>query len=70
MKTAEELFKELGFALIKDNFCRIKYENKVTGKTVSFIKAGEVVSIGPNCCGMSMQLLQAINKQVEELGWK
>lgn len=72
MKTAKEMFEELGY---------IKDENPRFGSEISYVKyckdgccrINDLIFYknGFDCddCLITYKLLQAINKQVEELGW-
>ena len=78
MKTAKELFEELGY---ERRFCDediISYENKKDwryDKNIDFyledkiIRCFQITVGGRFELSMTPQELQAINKQVEELGW-
>lgn len=78
MKSARELFKELGWYLdieTTDNqivYSKNKFSNDILGfigaKTITFDKEMESVYLD-DVNDISMLLLQAINKQIEELGW-
>lgn len=65
MKTAKEMFKELGYKCILIK----KDEENVIGfdlDTKSVYKTGVYDDISEN---ITLEELKAINKQVEELGW-
>lgn len=78
MKTAKEMFEELGY---ERRFCDediISYENKKDwryDKNIDFyledkiIKSFQITVGGRFELAMTPQELKAINKQVEELGW-
>lgn len=78
MKSAKELFEELGWYLdIETNdeqivYCKNRFNNDTFGfigaKTISFDKEMESVYLD-EINNISMLLLQAINKQVDELNW-
>ncbi len=62
---AKEMFEKLGF---KEDFhiAYIKYHNEEEDKYIWFDKAAKTIEI---MFDINMDLLKAINKQVEELGW-
>ena len=72
MKTAEEMFEELGYDLIVDKFF-IKYIKDID--QIIFDLKEKDISVYEYWCGeftyhpITLKELQAINKQVEELGW-
>lgn len=74
---AEEMFESLGFRKNKSacyNNGHILYEKPVMNGTDIFtveFKDGYVVytDLCMRCIKMSVELLKAINKQCEELGW-
>lgn len=79
MKSARELFEELGWYLdIETNDSQIVYsKNKFNNDTFGFIGAKaimfdkEMESVYlDDVNDISMLLLQAINQQINELGWK
>ncbi len=78
--SAKEMFEKLGYELVFENKEVLRYRKKhldvefwkvyelVTGeKRKKFIKVSTVYD-KPYL--ISLDLLQAINKQIEELGWK
>lgn len=80
MKSAKEMFEKLEFTKEKENRCFIQYENKKMSRYIEFIS-----NISDSChqitcyhkglifktnIHLTLEELQAINKQVEELGWK
>ena len=72
MKTAKEMFEELGYEQIKSNDEFIEYEKN--GRNISFelethTFSGVHVWLDCQAILIDMQELQAINKQVEEMGW-
>lgn len=75
--TAKEMFEQLGYKLTKENSLYIYYQ-KDTGNTIridkdskSIEKYVEDIYQNRNSYGyITYKELQAINKQVEELGWK
>ena len=73
MKTADEMFEELGYVRTKGNEYWIIYKN--FRKDIDFNLEHKTIMVGARM-GMeleseefNMQELQAINKKVEELGW-
>ena len=72
-KTADELFKELGYKKSHTQLEDLKYykddDNVIyfRMRKKAFNKSGEYDGM---CDYITMQELQAINKKVEELGWK
>ena len=74
MKTADELFKELGYEIIINNKTTLNYEKEglYMDKEIVFELLDKSVTAEygtGECCHISMEELQAINKKVEELGW-
>ena len=74
MKTAKEMFKELGYKLFKDNNYVIAFFKDTNWiefrKDIEVVKCYSLINdyyIEINNIGIKE--LQAINKQVEELGW-
>ena len=73
-KTADEMFEELGYEIIKNNKTTLNYEKEGLHlyKEIVFALLDKSVTVGygkGECCDISIQELQAINKKVEELGW-
>lgn len=73
MKTAKEMFEELGYTDVGDDefkrmYCTVDYSNH---RTIIFWKRWKQISINfdNNDDTLYLKELQAINKQVEELGW-
>ena len=72
MKTAKEMFEELGYKPFGINTELMSYQNKDKGYYIGFdIKRKKVMAHKPSSLWIFIELeeLQAINKQVEELGW-
>lgn len=74
MKTADEMFKELGYEIIVNSTITLNYEKEglYMDKEIVFKLLDKNVIVGygtGECCEVLMQELQAINKKVEELGW-
>lgn len=65
MKTAKEMFEELGF---KQEFhiSYVEYYNKEKDRYIWFYQDTETIEI---LFDIDMKTLQAINKQIEELEW-
>lgn len=66
--SAEEMFEKLGYEYKGNNYQYIIYENRQKMKTIWFEKISKtflIFGIGI----INNEELQAINKQVEELGW-
>lgn len=75
MKTAKEMFEELGYEKQKTINGMIgymkKYEDRKMAMVIIFNSVGETVIkyLNTEPCVIFMKELQAINKQVEELRW-
>lgn len=71
--TAKEMFGKLGYEyskLLSDDG-RIYYEHKQNNNQSSnFIMFDLDYKVISNDCDITLEEIQAINKQVEELGWK
>ena len=71
---ADEMFEKLGYIKVEDNKDNIEYRKIVEGDLfeIDFWKTDKTVSKNyyRDIGYISMQELQAINKKVEELGWK
>lgn len=70
MKSAKELFKELGYKRLpkKYNKNMILYETRKESKVIFFSLTDKRIQFS-SYFRYSIQELNAINKQVEELGW-
>ena len=70
-KTADEMYKELGYYRY-DYLDHVDYYNDKLEKVISFRKNGTFACFDYDneYQEITMQELQAINKKVEELGWK
>lgn len=71
-KSAKEMFEQLGYKQIRNSEEFIEYEKN--GRNISFelethTFAGVHVWLDYQAILIDMKELQAINKQVEELGW-
>ena len=65
--SAKEMFEELGYNKVVSNDFLIEYTNyEITKKVVFYKILKEVLSYEAT---LTIPLLKAINKQVEELGW-
>lgn len=66
--SAKEMFEKLGYRYMKSlsNKEHIWYRNRLTKSEIVFNLIGKSIS---NDCAIELKELQAINKQVEELGW-
>lgn len=73
MKTAKEMFEELGYEDVGDDEFKTMYSNGdyTNHRTIIFWKRWKQISINfdENDATIYFRELQAINKQVEELGW-
>lgn len=78
MKTAKEMFEELGYYLQNNTDCEIEFmKNDVYKERIKFIKfylgireyTTYSTKVYENAVTISTEELKAINKQVEELGW-
>lgn len=82
MKSARELFEELGYELIEDNKSYLRYadyfdEYKYAGEMIDFDKKNKRFRLTRKTCQGNthfkygtLEELQAINQQVKELGWE
>ncbi len=73
-KTADEMFEELGYEIIVNSKTTLNYEKEglYMDKEIVFELLDKSVTAGygtGECCHISMQELQAINKKCQELGW-
>ena len=68
MKSAREMFEELGYTKYVNNEYLTEYTNfEIIKKVVFYKNLKEVLSYEET---LSIPLLKAINKQIEELGWE
>ena len=78
-KTADEMFKKLGFEKVIDNKKEVKYQYKNTimgdkiEHTIQIAKIGKIIfsyrdDANHQVMGFSKEELKAINKKIEELG--
>ncbi|MCI7208125.1 MAG: hypothetical protein MSA15_19260 [Clostridium sp.] len=83
MKSARELFKKLGYELIEDGKTYLRYANYfdnkkyMGGEMVDFDKKNKRFRLTRKSCQGNIHFkygtleeLQAINQQINELGWK
>ena len=73
MKTAKEIFEELGYELVSKNSTIIRYAKDFD--RIEFYLSDNTIGVYDDWYyeqtynPITLQELQAINKQVEELGW-
>lgn len=65
MKTADEMFEELGYKCNYEDDDMFIYE-KDNIRYIVFLKRGKTLMLP---CQLTMEELQAINKKCQELGW-
>ena len=70
MKSARELFKELGYEEREETYCLNCVKSYINYKTLNIIYFDNDKTIDVQNMTISYELLQAINQQVNELGWK
>ena len=73
--SAKEMFNNLGYIQDLDNSYNIGYYKRIAEtkmRTITFIKEYKYITFidTDNNCSLTLQELQAINKQIEELGWE
>ena len=66
MKSAREMFEDLGFEQEFRTTC-IEYYNKEKDRYIYFFQDTEIIEM---MFDIDMRTLQAVNQQVNELGWK
>lgn len=66
MKSAKEMFEDLGFEQAFHTTC-IEYYNKEKDRSVWFFQDTEIIEI---MFDIDIRTLQAINQQINELCWK
>lgn len=71
MKTADEIFEELGYEKGKNHLDIELYKNKNDYAEIIFDLRDRAISVrnDDEAIYFNMKELQAINKKVEELGW-
>lgn len=67
MKSAKELFKELGCDLVETTPYMMYYYNEENDVYIWFYNNSKTIEIVNE---FTLDILQAINQQVNELGWK
>ena len=72
--TAKEMFEKLGYELIETNsggikLTMIEYYNYETTSDIEFWTPSNIVIDLQNRELLTVKHIQAINKQIEELGW-
>lgn len=67
MKSARELFEELGFDLVETTSYMVYYYNEENDIYIWFYNNSKTIEIVNE---FTLDILQAINQQVNELGWK
>lgn len=67
MKSARELFEELGYDLVETTSYMVYYYNEENGIYIWFYNNSKTIEIVNE---FTLDILKAINKQIEELGWK
>ena len=70
MKSAKELFSELEYEEREENYCFNCVKSYINYKTLNIIYFDNNKTIDVQNMIISYELLQAINQQVSELGWK
>nr|DAK87200.1 MAG TPA: Kinetochore protein [Caudoviricetes sp.] len=66
MKSAKELFKELGYDLVETTPYMMYYYNEENDVHIWFYNNSKTIEIVNE---FTLDILQAINQQVNELGW-
>ena len=71
MKTAKEMFEELGYELSNPDGSLVFYSNKDKGHYIGFETKMKIIMTSKPSLWVPINLkeLQAINKMVSELGW-
>lgn len=72
--TAREIFEELGYELVATNSVGVKlttieYYNVETTSAITFWSPINIEIVLQNNEYLTVKHIQAINKQIEELGW-
>lgn len=65
--TAQEMFDKLGWEKTKESLYIIVYEKGF--RTISFLQHSEYEYAVSSSGHISIEMLKAINKQCQELGW-
>ena len=67
--SAKEMFEKLGYEEREETYCLNCVKSYINYKTLNIIYFDSDKTIDVQNMIISYELLQAINKQVEELGW-
>lgn len=67
MKSARELFEELGYDLVETTSYMVYYYNEENDIYIWFYNNSKTIEIVNE---FTLDILKAINKQIEELDWK
>lgn len=67
--SAKEMFEELGYKLREETNCLNCVKSYINKRYMNIIYFDSDKTIDVNSMIITYDLLQAINKQVEELGW-
>ena len=67
MKSAKELFEELGFDLVETTSYMVYYYNEENEIYIWFYNNSKTIEIVNE---FTLDILKAINQQINELGWK
>lgn len=67
--SAKEMFEDLGYKKIEETYCLNCVISYINRKTLNIIYFDNDKTIDVQNMIISFELLQAINKQVEELQW-
>lgn len=67
--SAKEMFEKLGYEEREETSCLNCVKSYINYKTMNIIYFDSNKTIDVNNLIITYELLQAINKQVEELGW-
>ena len=80
MNQSKELFEKLGYSITQNDKVMLSYVNIEEHKEITFLKEDMIVYAFPGRANtfadyddgipINMSLLQAINKQCEELNWR
>lgn len=67
MKSAREMFEKLGYALVETTSYMVYYHNEENDSYIWFYNNRKTIEIVNE---FTLDILNAINQQVNELGWK
>lgn len=70
MKSAKEMFEELGYEEREETYCLNCVKSYINYKKLNIIYFDNDKTIDVQNMIISYELLKAINQQVNELGWK